>query len=83
VILRFAFMESALGRRQVQRFLHQLEQELAAYIPALRAHLTANRATMPDSAWLALDFGIRSYESHLEWCRSAARIYSAKGRRGA
>jgi DNA-binding PadR family transcriptional regulator len=83
VILRFAFMEAALGRRQVQRFLQQLESELAAYIPTLRAHLTANRATMPDSAWLALDFGIRSYESNLEWCRSAIRTYSAKGRRGA
>lgn len=81
VILRFAFMEAALGRRQVERFLQKLEGELAAYIPVLRAHLTRHRATMPDSARLALDFGLRSYESHLEWCRHAMRAYSAKGRR--
>jgi DNA-binding PadR family transcriptional regulator len=82
VILRFAFMEAALGRRPVEQFLRQLEGELAAYVPTLRAHLTTHRATMPDSAWLALDFGIRSYEAHLEWCRQAMKTYSATARRG-
>jgi DNA-binding PadR family transcriptional regulator len=75
LILRFAFMEGALGKAAVVRFLQDLEREVAAYVPTLRAFLAAHRAAMPTSGWLALEFGIRSYEAQLEWCRHAIGAY--------
>jgi DNA-binding PadR family transcriptional regulator len=81
LILRFAFMEAALGKPSVLKFLGALETELTAYVPVLHAHLSTHRAAMPTSAWLALEFGIGSYETQLEWCRRAIRAYEGKKRR--
>jgi PadR family transcriptional regulator AphA len=82
IILRFAFMEAALGKASVLKFLGALEAELAAYVPVLHVHLSTHRESMATSAWLALDFGIRSYETTREWCRRAISAYEGKPRRG-
>jgi DNA-binding PadR family transcriptional regulator len=81
-ILRFAFLEAACGRAAAARFLEMLESQLEAYVPELRAFLAATGPDMPRSAALALEFGVRSYESHLKWCRHARTAYQTKKRKG-
>ena len=81
LMLRFAFMEPVLGKDGVRAFLEALDAEIEAYLPQLRAHLAAHRAQMATSAWLALEFGIRSYEGQLDWCRAARAAYSTRKRR--
>lgn len=78
LVLRFAFMESAAGTATVLRFLAALETELKSCLPVLRSYLAAHRSGMPTSAWLALEFGIRSYETRLKWCRHAIGAYKGK-----
>lgn len=69
--LRFAFLESVLGRDACVPFLEALEQALASYIPTLRRHLDTQRATNLLSASLALESGVMGYESQLAWTRLA------------
>jgi DNA-binding PadR family transcriptional regulator len=75
LILRFAFLEGALGKAAVVQFLKELEREMEAYVPTLRSFLGAHRDGMETSAWLAVEFGIRSYEAQLDWCRHAIAAY--------
>ncbi len=69
--LRFAFLESVLGRGACVPFLEALERELARYIPTLRRHLDTQRSTNLLSASLALECGVMGYESQLAWARLA------------
>jgi DNA-binding PadR family transcriptional regulator len=69
--LRFAFLESVLGRSSCVPFLQALEKELAFYVPTLRQHLDIQRATNSVSASLALEGGVMGYESRLAWARRA------------
>jgi DNA-binding PadR family transcriptional regulator len=69
--LRFAFLESVLGRRACVPFLENLAKELAAYIPVLRQHLDIQRATKSLSVSLAMEGGVMSYESQLAWAQLA------------
>ena len=80
--LRFAFMDGAIGEAAAVRFLEALRRELVAYVPGLRQYLRANRAAMSRSGRLALESGIRSYETLLGWCQDAVREYEGKGRGG-
>jgi len=80
--LRFAFMDGVIGGSAALRFLEALRRELGAYVPGLRQYLHANRAAMSRSGRLALESGIRSYETLLEWCEDAIREYEGKGRGG-
>ncbi|MEO8201817.1 MAG: hypothetical protein ABI679_14905, partial [Gemmatimonadota bacterium] len=59
-----------------QRFLTSMERELASYIPTLHAYLQAAGHLMPLSARLAVESGIRGYETHLEWARGALSTYA-------
>jgi DNA-binding PadR family transcriptional regulator len=82
--LRFAFLESVLGRSACVPFLKALEKELALYIPTLRRHLDIQRATNSVSASLAMENGVMSYESQLAWARLALdRLKRKPTRRGA
>jgi DNA-binding PadR family transcriptional regulator len=73
--LRFAFMESVLGRAECVRFLQSLAKELAAYIPSLRHHLEVQQTTNSLSASLAMESGVMSYECYLAWARRAIRRF--------
>ena len=76
LMLRFAFMESAAA----VRFLMSLERELKSYVPVLREYLAKHQAEMPLSGSLALESGIRDYETHLRWARDALAVYRKKRR---
>jgi len=83
LMLRFSFMDETAGSAQAMRFLKALAKELAAYIPNLRHFLRVQRASMPLSGRLALESGIRGYETLLDWARSALGIYTRRRKRGA
>ncbi len=83
LMLRFSFMDETADSAQAMRFLRALIKELAAYIPNLRHFLRVQGAGMPLSGRLALESGIRSYETLLQWTRSALGIYTRRRKRGA
>ena len=73
--LRFAFMDLVVGKHGSVRFLKSLERELKAYVPTLRQYSESTKGTMPLSSRLALESGIRGYETHLRWAREAVSAY--------
>jgi hypothetical protein len=75
VMLRFAFVDEVLGPAQTLRFLRELEQEIAAYLPTLKQFLKAHASEMPQSGRLALECGIEEYATRLRWARSSAALY--------
>jgi DNA-binding PadR family transcriptional regulator len=82
VMLRFSFMDHALGEQQSARLLEQMAEQIAAYIPDLRQYLTAHAPQMPMSSRLALECGIYAYEAQLKWAKSSLAQYQhAKGGR--
>jgi DNA-binding PadR family transcriptional regulator len=83
LMLRFGFMDETAGAAQATRFLKALAKELAAYIPTLRKFLKVQGAGMPLSGKLALESGIRGYETLLHWAKSALGIYKRSKKRGA
>ena len=82
LMLRFAFMERALGAEGAIKFLRNLQSELDEYVPTLKAFLRTNAPQMPLSAMLALDSGIRNYESLQQWTKYAIKTYEAAVARG-
>jgi DNA-binding PadR family transcriptional regulator len=82
LMLRFSFMDQTVGARHAARFLNALAAELASYIPSLRQYLKAQAQKMPLSGRLALESGIRGYESLLRWSRSSLTIYKKRNRGG-
>jgi len=78
LMLRFSFMEQIIGEAAAIRFLQALEKELEGYVPTLRKYLESHQAGMPRSGSLALESGIRGYETLLGWCRHAIKTYEKK-----
>jgi DNA-binding PadR family transcriptional regulator len=78
LMLRFAFMDEALGETATLAFLRSLHRALRAYIPMLGKYLNLHSADMPRSGKLALQSGIRGYEAQAEWSAHAIRIYEGK-----
>jgi DNA-binding PadR family transcriptional regulator len=76
--LRFAFMDQVMGKPASARFLEAMEAALEGYIPALRTYLKSATKQMPLSARLALESGIRGYETHLRWTREARAAYGKR-----
>jgi DNA-binding PadR family transcriptional regulator len=77
VMLRFAFMEQALGGEASITFLGKLRVELNAYVPGLKQYLEGNASQMPLSGMLALDSGIRHYDALQQWVEYAIQTYEA------
>jgi len=78
LLLRFAFMDQALGARHSLRFLEQFAEQVVNYIPELREFVAAHRAEMSVSGRLALECGIEGYRQRLEWARSSIAIYQRR-----
>ena len=82
LMLRFSFMEAALGSPATVQFLMNLQRELDAYVPELRGFLTQHETKMPRSGALALESGIRQYEALVEWCKHAIASYEENNEGG-
>jgi DNA-binding PadR family transcriptional regulator len=74
-MLRFAFMDRALGATYTRVFLRNFRDALKAYIAGLDSYLAQNATRMPFSGRLALDCGIRGYRSMYDWTAYALRAY--------
>jgi DNA-binding PadR family transcriptional regulator len=77
-MLRFAFSEIAVGRTASLAILRSLEAALHPYLQHLREQLQAMNPATPMSGRLALECGIRSYESLFDWTHYAIKIYETK-----
>jgi DNA-binding PadR family transcriptional regulator len=78
VMLRFAFSERAAGADVSVQLIRDLRAQLEEYVPTLHTQLTAGKAAMSRSGRLALESGIWSYESLLEWTNHALANYAGK-----
>jgi DNA-binding PadR family transcriptional regulator len=78
LMLRFSFMDQVIGSTGALRFLHSFQTQLQAYVPTLRKYHNALQAEMPLSGILALESGIRGYETLSEWCEYAIKTYESK-----
>jgi DNA-binding PadR family transcriptional regulator len=81
LMLRFGFMDVGIGEAASVRFLRSLRHEVKAYIPELRLYLDSH-GDMPRSGRLALESGIRSYETLLTWTWHALTTYGKPGEGG-
>lgn len=81
LMLRFAFMDGALGAQEAIRFLSEFAKELEAYIPTLQQYLKLHAPEMPFSGQLALECGIQEYKMRLRWARTSAALYEDKERK--
>lgn len=75
VMLRFAFSEKAIGPLASLQILRSTEAALGPHLQDLGEKLEQIRPVAPTSGRLALECGIRSYESLLAWTRYAISIY--------
>jgi DNA-binding PadR family transcriptional regulator len=75
LMLRFSLMDAALGRRRSLGFLREAEPRLAEQASRVKAFFRNNGQEMPLSGRLALDFGVRSYDTLLQWTRDAIAAY--------
>jgi len=80
LMLRFAFMELALGAKRSAQFLKEYEEQLAAYLPELREFHNRQARSMRRSARLAFESGIEEYETRLRWARGAQAEFRSTGR---
>jgi DNA-binding PadR family transcriptional regulator len=81
VMLRFAFSETAVGADASLGILKSLESALGPFLKELREKLQEIKPVAPTSGRLALECGIRSYESLLEWTRYALATYEKEGKK--
>ncbi|HTR64986.1 MAG TPA: PadR family transcriptional regulator [Terriglobales bacterium] len=81
VMLRFAYSEPAAGAAASIRLLASLEKELRSYIPLLHRQMDSLDRATPASRRLALESGIRGYESLLHWAMHARRTYRQSKRK--
>jgi DNA-binding PadR family transcriptional regulator len=75
LMLRFSFMDNAIGEASTLRFLKSFHKELVQFAASLRSFLKANRVKLPRSGALALESGVLKYESMRDWCAHAVAVY--------
>jgi DNA-binding PadR family transcriptional regulator len=80
LMLRFAFMDQALGAEWAARFLAELVEEIEGYLPGLQQYLESHGSEMPLSGRLALECGIQEYVMRLRWASSSAALYEQRRR---
>jgi len=75
LMLRFSFMDRALGPDATIAFLAGFRSALKAYLAGLESYLSENAPQMPLSGRLALESGIRGYRGLYDWTDYAIRTY--------
>lgn len=75
VMLRFAFSERVIGPSASLGILKSIQAALGPHLRELNKKLEEIRPVAPTSGRLALECGIRSYESLLQWTRYSISVY--------
>jgi DNA-binding PadR family transcriptional regulator len=78
LMLKFAFIEAALGSRATIAFLCSFDRALNAYLAVLAKYVQRNHAAMPTSARLALQSGLLGYRAQAKWLAHAIETYQEK-----
>jgi DNA-binding PadR family transcriptional regulator len=79
LLLRFAFFDGNLSRRQAFSFLAHLERELGDYISELEAYAaTSGMANSVNTGALVFSYGLDSYRALQLWARGAQESLSKK-----
>ncbi len=73
LVLKFAFMDPLLNKKQKLEYLFVLKIKLDNYLKELEAYFHEEKASMPLSGQLAFQHGLLSYNSTLDWCRLAIK----------
>ncbi len=81
LLMRFNLMDAAIGPTGSLRLLKEAEAHLTAHTTELEVYLRENGPAMPLSGRLALDFGVRSYHTLLQWTRDSIATYSKSPKR--
>ena len=71
LLLRFAFMEFLVDKKQKIIFLTSFRDLLIIYIKELQTYYTKESNTMPLHGRLAFQYGIDSNKTTLKWCKKA------------
>lgn len=80
LLLRFAFFDGNLSRRETCQFLADLERELGAYINELERYAaTSGFLSSLNTGALAFSNGLTGYRAHRSWVRRARRMLSGSG----
>jgi len=75
LMLRFSFMDQALGADATIAFLARFRSALKSYFSGLESYLNDNAPLMPLSGRLALECGIRGYHGLYDWTSYAISTY--------
>jgi len=75
LMLRFSFMDHALGADAATAFLAKFRSALRTYISGLESYSRDNAKHMTLSSQLALECGIRGYRGLNDWTSYAIRTY--------
>ena len=73
LLLRFAFMETLVNKKQKIIFLHSFRDLLKTYIQDLQAYYDSESDQMPLHARLAFQHGIESNKTTLKWCKKTIK----------
>ena len=73
LMLRFAFMDEAVGRKSTVRFLKELLSAIEPYVGSLRQYLDEVKDQMSPCGKLAMENGIAGYEMNAKWARRAIK----------
>ncbi len=76
--LRFAFMGHLLDDEATVRFLDGVIGELAPYVDELDEFVRRGTSDLPLHGQLAVESGVESYRSFLQWARKARRRFRAR-----
>lgn len=76
VLLRFAFADAVLTRRQIAEWLAQMEKHTLLHLTALETFRDVQARDYERCGALALDAGVSRYQSLLEWTRSARKEFT-------
>jgi DNA-binding PadR family transcriptional regulator len=71
LMMRFAFMDGALGRAETIRFLREFATQIDAHVADLRRYFDGARAILPACGKLAMENGLECYEMNARWARRA------------
>ena len=77
LILRFAFLDGNVERRDSRRFLEEFEDNLTAYIQELRQfEKDFDPKVRSTTGYFAFKNGVDSYQTHLQWVRQVRKEFA-------
>ncbi|MCK5442620.1 MAG: PadR family transcriptional regulator [Maribacter sp.] len=71
LLLRFAFMDKLLNKKQTLKFLQSFRDSLKIYIVELDAFHSREKNDLPLHGRLAFEHGLSSARATLKWCKMA------------